>query len=78
MDPSAATGYVLLGFGFMGLALIAAGFSLWAIKAGSVALLRTSSVLVFFTVGHFYSACIFGLFAFVLTFAVPRRRIPLN
>ena len=78
MDPSAATGYVLLGFGFMGLALIAAGFSLWAVKAGSVALLRTSSVLVFFTVGHFYSACIFGLFAFVLTFAVPRRRIPLS
>ncbi len=77
MDPSAATGYVLVGFGFMGVALIAAGFSLWALKSGSVVLLRTSSVLAFFTMGHYYSACIFGLLAFVLTFAIPRRRIPL-
>jgi hypothetical protein len=78
MDPSAATGYVLVGFAFMGLALIAAGFSLWALKAGSVVLLRTSSVLAFFTMGHYYSACIFGLLAFVLTFAIPRRQIPLE
>lgn len=78
MDPSAATGYVLVGFAFMGLALIAAGFSLWALKAGSVVLLRTSSVLAFFTMGHYYSACIFGLVAFVLTFAIPRRQIPLQ
>ena len=78
MDPSAATGYVLVGFAFMGLALIAAGFSLWALKAGSVVLLRTSSVLAFFTMGHYYSACIFGLLAFVLSFAIPRRQIPLQ
>ena len=78
MDPSAATGYVLVAFAFMGLALIAAGFSLWALKAGSVVLLRTSSVLAFFTMGHYYSACIFGLLAFVLTFAIPRRQIPLQ
>lgn len=77
MDGGAATGYVLIGFGFMGVALIAAGFTLWALKSGSVVLLRTSSVLVFFTVGHYYSACIFGLLAFILTFAIPRRRIPL-
>ena len=77
MDPSAATGYVLVGFGFMGVALIASGFALWALKSGSVVLLRTSSVLAFFTMGHYYSACIFGLLAFVLTFAIPRRRIPL-
>ena len=77
MDGGAATGYVLVGFGFMGVALIAAGFTLWALKSGSVVLLRTSSVLVFFTVGHYYSACIFGLLAFILTFAIPRRRIPL-
>jgi len=78
MDPSAATGYVLVGFAFMGLALIAAGFSLWALKAGSVVLLRTSSILAFFTIGHYYSACMFGLLAFVLTFAIPRRQIPLE
>ena len=78
MDPSAATGYVLVGFAFMGLALIAAGFSVWALKAGSVMLLRTASVVAFFTMGHYYSACVFGLLAFVLTFAVPRRQIPLT
>ena len=77
MDPSAAAGYVLVGFGFMGIALIAAGFTLWALKSGSVVLLRTSSILAFFTMGHYYTACIFGLLAFVLTFAIPRRRIPL-
>ena len=78
MDPSAATGYVLVGFAFMGLALIAAGFSVWALKAGSVVLLRTASVVAFFTMGHYYSACVFGLLAFVLTFTVPRRQIPLT
>ena len=78
MYPSAATGYVLVGFAFMGLALIAAGFSVWALKAGSVVLLRTASVVAFFTMGHYYSACVFGLLAFVLTFAVPRRQIPLT
>ena len=77
MDPTAATGYVLGGFGFMGVALIAAGFAAWALKSGSIVLLRTSSVLAFFTMGHYWSACIFGLLAFILTFAIPRRRVPL-
>lgn len=77
MDSSAQAVYVLVGFAFMGLALIAAGFSVWALKSGSIVLLRTSSVVAFFTVGHYWSACVFGLLAFVLTFAIPRRRIPL-
>ena len=77
MAPTAATGYVLVGFGFMGVALIAAGFAAWALKSGSIVLLRTSSVLAFFTMGHYWSACIFGLLAFILTFAIPRRRVPL-
>ena len=78
MDSSAQAVYVLVGFAFMGLSLIAAGFSVWALKSGSIVLLRTSSVVAFFTVGHYWSACIFGLLAFVLTFAIPRRRIPLE
>ena len=77
MDPTAATGYVLVGFGFMGVALIAAGFAAWALKSGSIVLLRPSSVLAFFTMGPYWSACIFGLLAFILTFAIPRRRVPL-
>ena len=78
MDSSAQAVYVLVGFAFMGLSLIAAGFSVWALKSGSIVLLRTSSVVAFFTVGHYWSACVFGLLAFVLTFAIPRRRIPLQ
>lgn len=78
MDPSAATGYVLIGFAFMGVALIAAGFALWSLKSGSVLVLRTATVLAFFTMGHYYSACVFGLMAFMLTFAIPRRHIPLT
>lgn len=78
MDSSAQAVYVLVGFAFMGLSLIAAGFSVWALKSGSIVLLRTSSVVAFFTVGHYWSACIFGLLAFVLTFAIPRRRIPMQ
>ena len=77
MDSSAQAVYVLVGFAFMGLSLFAAGFSVWALKSGSIVLLRTSSVVAFFTVGHYWSACIFGLLAFVLTFAIPRRRIPM-
>ncbi len=78
MDPSAATGYILVGFAFMGISLISAGFAIWSLKSGSVLVLRTSTVLAFFTMGHYYSACIFGLMAFLLTFAIPRRHVPLT
>jgi len=78
MDPSAATGYILVGFAFMGISLISAGFAIWSLKSGSVLVLRTATVLAFFTMGHYYSACIFGLMAFLLTFAIPRRHVPLT
>ena len=72
MDPSAATAYVLIGFGFVGLALIAAGFAIWALLSHSLGVLRMSTIFAFFTMGHYYSACILGLVAFLLTFAVPK------
>ncbi len=78
MDLSAAGTYIMIGLAFMGLSLIAAGFSLWALKSGSVAVLRTSASLVIFTMGHYYSACLFGLIAFALTFAIPKKTIPLT
>lgn len=78
MDPSAATGYILVGFAFMGISLISAGFAVWSLKSGSVLVLRTATVLAFFTMGHYYSACVFGLMAFLLTFAIPRRDVPLT
>ncbi|MDE0858410.1 MAG: carboxypeptidase-like regulatory domain-containing protein [Candidatus Poseidoniaceae archaeon] len=77
MDPGAASVYITIGFGFMGLALIAAGFTVWALKTGSLVVLRTAAGLSFFGMGHYYSACLFGLVALGLSFAVPRPRIPL-
>jgi hypothetical protein len=57
--------------------LIAAGFTVWALKTGSLVVLRTAAGLSFFGMGHYYSACLFGLVALGLSFAVPRPRIPL-
>jgi hypothetical protein len=78
MDPGAAGVYITIGFGFMGLALIAAGFTVWALRSGSLLVLRTAAALSFFGMGHYYSACLLGLVALGLTFAVPRPRIPLT
>lgn len=78
MDSGASSIYVTIGFAFMGLALIATGFTLWALKSGSVVLLRTAATLSFFGMGHYYSACCFGVVAFLLTFAVPKRHIPMG
>lgn len=78
MDPGASSIYITIGFAFMGLALIATGFTLWAMKSGSVAILRTAAALSFFGMGHYYAACCFGIVAFLLTFAVPKRYIPIQ
>jgi len=78
MDSGASSIYITIGFAFMGLALIATGFTLWAMKSGSVVILRTAASLSFFGMGHYYTACCFGIVAFLLTFAVPKRRIPMG
>jgi len=78
MDSSASSMYVAVGFGFMGLALITTGFTLWAMKSGSILILRTAASLSFFGMGHYYTACCFGIVAFLLTFAVPKRHIPMT
>ena len=77
MDSGASMIYSTIGIGFIGLSLLGAGFAIWAFKTGSVYLLRTASVLSFFTMGHYYSACLFSLVAFVLTFTIskPKREI---
>jgi hypothetical protein len=76
MDPAAAGLYIVIGFGFMGLALISGGFGVMSLRLGSLPLLRVGAVLSIFTMGHFYSACILGLTAVILTFLVPRRLVP--
>ena len=78
MDSGASLIYSTIGIGFVSLALIAAGFAIWSMKTGSVYLLRTASVLSFFTMGHYYSACMFSLVAFILTFTISKPRRALN
>ena len=78
IDSAAGFTYVMIGFAFMALSIIAAGFAVVGIKNSSRGLIRTASVLAFFTQGHLYSACIFGLLAFILTFAIPRKSIDLD
>ena len=78
MDPGASSIYVTIGFAFMGLALIGTGFTVWAMKSGSIAVLRTAAGISFFGMGHYYTASCVGIVAFVLTFAVPKRYVPMN
>lgn len=78
MDPGAATLYTTVGIAFISLALISMGFAIWAMKSGSIALLRTSAVLSFFTMGHYYSACLFGLVAFALTYSIKKPKVILE
>ena len=78
MDSGASLIYSAIGIGFISLAILAAGFAIWSMKTGSVYLLRTATVLSFFTMGHYYSACMFSLVAFVLTFTISKPRRTLN
>lgn len=78
MDSGASMIYSTIGIGFVSLAVIAAGFAIWSMKTGSIYLLRTASVLSFFTMGHYYSACMFSLVAFILTFTISKPRRALN
>ena len=78
MDSGASMIYSTIGIGFIGLSLLSAGFAIWAFKTGSVYLLRTASVLSFFTMGHYYSACLFSLVAFVLTFTISKPKKEIN
>ena len=78
MDSGASMIYSTIGIGFICLSLLGAGFAIWAFKTGSVYLLRTASVLSFFTMGHYYSACLFSLVAFVLTFTISKPKKEIN
>ena len=75
IDESAAGLYIMVGWAMIGLSLIASGFAFIGIKKGSRGMIQTSCVLVFFTAGHYYSACLFSIMAFALTFSVPRKSV---
>ena len=72
IDPSAATIYSIVGYAFIGLALLGGILSLIAINTGNLGLVRSASGLVFFSMGHFYSACCLGLVVLLLSFVIPK------
>lgn len=78
IDESASGLYIMIGWAMIGLSIIAAGFTFFGIKNGSRGLIQTACVLVFFTAGHYYSACLFSVMAFALTFAVPKKTIVMD
>ncbi|HIG03891.1 MAG TPA: carboxypeptidase regulatory-like domain-containing protein [Candidatus Poseidoniales archaeon] len=73
LDPGAIGTYVMMGFMFIGLAVLAGFFAILAFRSGSVGQIRISAALSFFTVGFYYSACCFALLALALSFALPKR-----
>lgn len=73
LDPGAIGTYVMMGFMFIGLSILAGIFSILAFRSGSVGQIRMSAALSFFTVGFYYSACCFSLLALGLSFALPKR-----
>ncbi len=74
-DESAGGIYVMVGVGLSGLALIGMGATFLGRRSGNPEMLRTASILIFFTQGAYMSACCLGFLAFALTFALPKPRI---
>lgn len=72
IDPSAATLYTIFGYAFVGLASLGAILSIIALNTGNLGLIRTASGLVFFSMGHFNSACCIGLIVLLLSFLIPK------
>jgi len=43
------------------------------LRTGSPAVIRTASIIVFFTSGYYYASCCLGVVAIVLSFVIPIR-----
>ncbi len=78
IDSTAGGLFIMVGWGFMGASVLSALFATIGIKKGSRSYVQMSAGLAFFTMGHFYSACIFGLLAYLITFFVPRKTLILD
>ena len=72
-DTSAGLVYQLMGVGFIGLSAISAFLALIGLRTGSPALLRTASIIVFFTSGYYYTSCCLGIVTIGLSFVIPIR-----
>ena len=72
-DTSAGLVYHLIGVGFIGLSAISAFLALIGLRTGSPAVLRTASIIVFFTSGYYYTSCCLGIVTIGLSFVIPIR-----
>lgn len=72
-DQTAAAMYDMFGTGFMGLSFITLGIAVIGIKNKNTGLIRTATVTGFFSMGHFYVSCGFGLIGFLLTLSLIQR-----
>ena len=69
-DQTAAAMYDMFGTGFMGLGAITMIVAAIGVKNKNTGLIRTATVTGFFSMGHFYVSCGFGLVAFLLTLSL--------
>ena len=72
-DQTAAAMYDMFGTGFIGLGSITALLTIIGIKSKNTGLIRTATVTGFFSMGHFYVSCGFGIVGFLLTLSLTRR-----
>jgi len=72
-DQTAAAMYDMFGTGFMGLSIITLAIAAIGIKNKNTGLIRTATVTGFFSMGHFYVSCGFGLIGFLLTLSLIQR-----
>jgi len=69
-DQTAAAMYDMFGTGFIGLGIITMVVAAIGVKNKNTGLIRTATVTGFFSMGHFYLSCGFGLIAFLLTLSL--------
>ena len=69
-DQTAAAMYDMFGTGFIGLGIITMVVAAIGVRNKNVGLIRTATVTGFFSMGHFYLSCGFGLIAFLLTLSL--------
>ena len=69
-DQTAAAMYDMFGTGFIGLGIITMIVTAIGVRNKNSGLIRTAAVTGFFSMGHFYVSCGFGLIAFLLTLSL--------
>ncbi len=69
-DQTAAAMNDMFGTGFIGLGAITMIVAAIGVKNKNTGLIRTATVTGFFSMGHFYVSCGFGLVAFLLTLSL--------